>query len=152
VPTTERTALNPAEKALALHAPERRCRPWTYQTADIDGLRAAIICPANDGADTVVYYKFRSQEAMDSSYKEVRKQWGVRNSGQCGTKKRSESLYNIGNRRNVGRLLCIPKDTNGNALIYWTNNRLSILSLAFRNDDNIKVLYRWWQNDAGPKP
>jgi len=150
--TDESTALNTPEQTLATHAPERNCDPWTYKSSDIDGLRAAIVCAANGGAETVVYYEFRSREAMESQYQELRQYWGVRDSGQCGTRERSESAYDIGGRRYVGRYLCIPSNAEGDAIIYWTDNRLDILTLAYRNDDNIKALYRWWQDDAGPTP
>ena len=147
---TEPMALNTPEQALAMHAPERNCDPWTYESSDIDGLRAAIVCSTNGGAETVEYYQFRSPEAMDAYYQKVRNRWGVRDSGQCGTRERSEGAYAIGVHQNVGRYLCIPKDAEGDAIIYWTDNRLNILTRAYRNDDDIKALYRWWQDDAGP--
>jgi serine/threonine protein kinase len=150
--TTEPTELNTAELALASHAPERGCDPWTYKETDIDGLRASILCDASGGTEAVVYYKFTSREAMDAYYQSVMRDWNTRNEGQCGTAQAAEGTYDIGDRQNVGHILCIPKDTDGDAIIYWTDNRLSILALAWRNDDDIGALYQWWLNDAGPTP
>jgi serine/threonine protein kinase len=148
--TTEPTELTTAEQALTTHAPERGCDPWTYKETDVDGLRAAIFCPAKGGAEAVVYYKFGSRDAMEAYYREIMDLHGVRSEGECGVSSRSEGLYDIGDRKNVGHLLCVAEDSDGDSVIYWTDNRLSILAWAYREGGDIAALHEWWRNDAGP--
>jgi serine/threonine-protein kinase len=148
--TTEPTELTTAERALTTHAPEHGCDPWTYKVTDVDGVRAAIFCPAKGGADAVVYYKFASRDAMEAYYREVMDSYGVRNEGECGVSQRSEGLYDVGDRQNVGHLMCITEDSDGDAIIYWTDNRLSILTWAYRKGNDIAALHEWWTEDAGP--
>jgi serine/threonine protein kinase len=148
--TTEPTELTTAERALTTHAPERGCDPWTYKVTDIEGVRAAIFCSVDSGADAVVYYKFTSRDAMESFYQDARDRYAVRDEGTCAVSRRSEGLYDIGDRKNVGRLLCVSQDSEGDAMMYWTDNRLNILAWAYREGDEIAALHEWWKNDAGP--
>jgi len=148
--TTEPTELTTAEKALTTHAPERGCDPATYRATDIDGVRAAILCPAKGGADGVAYYKFTSRDAMEVYYQEQVDDYGVRDEGQCGVSRRAEGLYDVGDRKNVGHILCVSEDSEGDAVIYWTDNRLTILVWAYREGNDIAALYEWWKEDAGP--
>jgi serine/threonine protein kinase len=150
--TTEPTELTTAEKALATHAPERGCTPWTYKVNNVDGLRAAIRCPAKGGADGVEYYKFQSRDAMEAYYQEETNYYGVHSEGECGVSRRAEGPYDV-QGHNVGHLLCISEDNDGDAIIEWTDNRLSIAVWAYRKGGGIaalKALNKWWVNNAGP--
>jgi hypothetical protein len=73
-----------------------------------------------------------------------------RNSGTCRFKP-AYYEYTIGRSGTGGAVFCQSKqEADSGMYIYWTDERLDILSYAFRTDLNLPALYKWWLSDSGP--
>jgi hypothetical protein len=136
---------------LLLHVPAA-LRSDCVALPGADPLLASATCMADGGQITLTYLLYSSAEQMRAAYDGFVAAAEIeRDSGNCS---RSETWPAEGEYRLdetvAGRLLCM--DVTDQATIYWTDDRLSILSLATNSADNRERLWRFWLDDSGPDP
>lgn len=97
------------------------------------------------GVDQVVYFKFRTADAMARAYQGTPRDVG---SGSCGKEWNVESGYHTDfSKRDVGSLKCYTHE--GTAWLEWTRDDLLVYAYASRRDGDRKTLFTSW-NNAGP--
>ena len=136
---------------LLLHVPAA-LRSDCVALPGADPLLASATCTADGGQITLTYLLYSSAEQMRAAYDGFVAAAEIeRDSGNCG---RSETWPAEGEYRLdetvAGRLLCM--DVTDQATIYWTDERLSILSLATNAANDRARLWRFWLDDSGPDP
>jgi hypothetical protein len=97
------------------------------------------------------YNLFASTQELRTDYTEVHRRYGFTGPAQgasCGGGK-YEGQYRVGGRA-VGHVLCFVDRSAHVAAIVWTDDRLDILSLAWRNDENLLALFDAWRTGVGP--
>jgi len=107
-------------------------------------------CSASASDITVNYSMYASAELMNSAYQDVFTPLQIDpNSGSCENPSTwpAESTYDVEGAP-IGRRLCT--DQPGAPTIYWTDDRLNILSQASGADAT--QLLDFWTNEAGPIP
>ena len=111
---------------------------------------AIASCTADDGAIEVTYFQYDSQESMFQAYEGFRLTSEIEpDTGSCGdpTTWPAENDYNIAEQP-AGRLLCT--EALGQTSIYWTDDRLNILSQATHTTSDFARLVEFWETESGP--
>jgi hypothetical protein len=139
-----------AETELLSHIPEAlRATCTTMTAASSPGIEMAS-CSASSGAIAVNYSQYATAEIMNAAYEEIFAPLQIDpNTGSCEDHPTwpAESDYDVEGTP-VGRRLCT--DEQGAPTIYWTDERLNILSHASGPDAT--QLLDFWTNEAGPAP
>lgn len=89
---------------------------------------------------------------MDAAYKTLRDRAQIEpDTGSCEDHNTwpAEGSYKVENEP-AGRRLCA--DQPGSSTIYWTDDRLTILSTAATSTGDYAGLLQFWMNEAGPIP
>lgn len=108
------------------------------------------VCTADDGAIELTYFQYDSQESMFQTYEGYRLTSEIEpDTGSCSdpTTWPAENDYNIGGQP-AGRLLCT--EALGQTSIYWTDDRLDILSQATHTTADYARLVEFWESESGP--
>lgn len=111
---------------------------------------AIATCIADDGAIEVTYFQYNSQEAMSQAYEGFRLTSEIEpDTGNCSdpTTWPTEDEYTIGDQP-AGRYLCT--EALGQTTIYWTDDRLNILSQATHTTADYARLFEFWTSESGP--
>jgi hypothetical protein len=138
------------EAELLAHVPEGLRASCTAQTAASSPPIYMATCTATAGGITVNYSEYASAEVMNSAYQEIFAPVQIDpNSGSCEDHSTwpAEGTYDVEDSP-AGRRLCTDKP--GTPTIYWTDDRLNILSQASGADAT--QLLEFWTNEAGPIP
>jgi class 3 adenylate cyclase len=108
-------------------------------------IEAGLRCPLGGGSepDTVWYWAPTASWAGDELFFQM---VGSRSlpAGQCGTDDRAYAEWNFGGAS--GRILCFADSRN--AQIYWVYDGVRVIGTAIREDGDVRVLYRWWEDHA----
>jgi hypothetical protein len=134
---------------LLLHVPDA-LRPDCIAVPGPDSVLATATCSADSGQITLTYLLYSSPDDMDAAYDGFVAAAEIeRNTGSCGQPETwpAEAEYRL-DELVAGRLLCL--DVTDQATIYWTDERLSILSLATNTANDRERLWRFWLQDSGP--
>ena len=100
----------------------------------------------------VTYAPYGDANGMDAAYEQVFSRQQIdADSGSCEDPSTwpAESSYDVDGQA-AGRRLCVDED--GFAVIYWTDDRLLILSTASSASADADALLEFWTNEAGPIP
>jgi hypothetical protein len=138
------------EAELLAHVPEALGASCTSQTAASSPPIYMASCSASGSDITVNYSAYASAELMNAAYQAIFTPLQIDpNSGSCENASTwpAESTYEVEDTP-TGRRLCT--DQPGAPTIYWTDERLSILSQASGADAT--QLLDFWTNEAGPIP
>jgi hypothetical protein len=111
---------------------------------------AIASCTADDGAIEVTYFQYDSQESMFQAYEGFRLTSEIEPStGDCTDPQTwpAEHPYDIGDQPS-GRYLCT--EALGQTSIYWTDDRLNILSQATHTTADYARLVEFWESESGP--
>ena len=116
---------------------------FTAQGAD-----AEVTCQpqALGSSGDVTYVHYKTVGAMESVYADLAR--GVP-SGDC-TSGDGQGSYQQGSSSPAGGYACYTS-TTGRHEFAWTDNRLSILSIATSDSMTLADLYQWWLGDTGPE-
>lgn len=113
---------------------------------------ASAACTSPDGTITLTYSSYDAANALDAAYEELRATTQIDpDSGRCEDHATwpAESSYEVQNEP-AGRRLCT--DEAGSPTIYWTDDRLVILSQAASTTGDAEALVEFWATEAGPIP
>jgi hypothetical protein len=148
---TGTTAASPSHQLLARMPPgfAQTCQAVPLSGADAaQGADAEVTCqPAALGSDGyVTYVHYQTVGAMESVYADLAR--GVP-SGDC-TSGDGQGSYQQGSSAPAGGYACYVS-TTGHREVAWTDNRLSILSVATSRNMTLAGLYHWWLGDTGPE-
>lgn len=133
--------------ALLAHIPEAIRGTCTINDAEASILASAS-CTAGSSAISVTYDQYPEATSMDAAYEDIFGQQQIdAGTGSCEDHNTwpAEGPYQIENEP-AGRRLCA--DQAGSSTIYWTDDRLTILSTASAAD--AAALVQFWTNEAGP--
>jgi len=111
-----------------------------------DGSTAALEC-GTGGLDGIQYNLFPSVDAMTRAYARQRPKLAGDPGAGCA-KGSYEGDYVVDGQRR-GRLLCFVNHP-GEAAIVWTDDKLKVLSFAWRNDEDPEAVYNAWKPGLGP--
>ncbi len=107
-------------------------------------------CSARDGNIEVTYFLYGDHDSMFATYEGFRAASEIEpNSGNCNDPASwpAESDFAISGEPS-GRFLCT--EALGATTIYWTDNRLNILSEAADTESDHSRLVDFWVHDSGP--
>ena len=120
------------------------CQPPTFTTDAI----AQVECNLEDsGADWVSYALYLDNDAMNEEFDDWTESLDADPNADCQETPSAIGEYSIGDQQ-VGRVVCTP--IGEQAWMRWTDERLSVLSSALRNDGDHEALYEWWTGNSGP--
>jgi hypothetical protein len=111
---------------------------------------ALATCSMDDGAIELTYFQYDGQESMFLAYEGFRFVSEIEpDTGDCSDPSTwpTENDYTIGGQP-VGRWLCT--EALGQTTIYWTDDRLNILSQATHTTADYARLLDFWVNESGP--
>lgn len=111
---------------------------------------ALATCTVDDGAIEVTYFQYDGQDSMFQAYEGFRLVSQIElESGDCQDPASwpAENRYNIGGQP-AGRWLCT--EALGQTTIYWTDDRLEILSQATHTTSDYARLVQFWIEESGP--
>lgn len=134
---------------LLLHIPEE-IRPDCVAVAGVEPVLATATCSADTGQITLTYLLYSSLDEMRAAYDGFVAAAEIeRDTGSCGLPDTwpAEGEYRL-DETIAGRLLCM--DVTDRASIYWTDERLSILTLATDAANDRERLWEFWLDDSGP--
>jgi hypothetical protein len=132
--------------ALRSHIPAAILPTCDRSDAPEDGSTTALDC-GTDGLDGIQYNLFPSADAMARAYAKQRPKLTGDPSAGCA-KGSFEGDYVVDGQRR-GRLLCFVNHP-GEAAIVWTDDKLRVLSFAWRNDEDPEAVYNAWKPGLGP--
>jgi hypothetical protein len=135
--------------ALLSHVPEPLV-PTCTVTAGDSPILALATCSADDGNIALTYFQYDGYDSMFSAYEGFREASQIEpDTGDCQDHASwpTENGFNI-NGQLAGRWLCT--EALGATSIYWTDNRLNILSVATQTNVDIARLVEFWVSDSGP--
>jgi len=115
-------------------------------------VHARAKCSARDGNIEVTYLLYTDRDSMFATYDGFRDASQIEpNSGNCNNPQTwpAEGDFAISGEPS-GRFLCT--DALGATTIYWTDNRLNILSQATDTESDHDRLVDFWVHDSGPNP
>jgi hypothetical protein len=121
-----------------------------FVTASEGNIVALAVCKADDGDIELTYFQYGSQESMFTTYEGLRLASQIEpNSGSCQDPATwpTENNYSISGQ-SAGRWLCTEE--LGQTSIYWTDDRLNILSQATHTKSDHARLVEFWVSDSGP--
>lgn len=107
-------------------------------------------CSARDDKIRVTYFLYADFDSMFATYEGFRETSQIeQNSGNCNDAQTwpAESDFAISGEAS-GRFLCT--EALGSTTIYWTDNRLNILSQATDVESDDARLVDFWIHDSGP--
>jgi hypothetical protein len=111
---------------------------------------AIASCSTDNGAIEITYWQYDSQDSMFTAYEGFRLTSEIEpDTGNCDdpTTWPTEHAYNI-NSQPAGRWLCT--EALGQTSIYWTDDRLNILSQATHTEADYARLVEFWTGESGP--
>ena len=111
---------------------------------------ASASCTADDGAIEVTYFQYDSQDSMFQAYEGFRLLSQIEpDTGDCQDASTwpTEDGYTISDQP-AGRWLCT--EALGQTSIYWTDDRLNILSQATHTTSDFARLVEFWFEESGP--
>jgi hypothetical protein len=145
------TPIGDPEEALLSHIPAAIADSCFVSAPDDPGAILAIaVCDADGGDIRVTYFQYTTNESMFSAYTGFRIASEIEpDSGDCDdpTTWPTENSYNIGDVT-AGRLLCTEE--LGETSLYWTDDRLNILSQAAHIGGDHERLIEFWTSESGP--
>ncbi len=118
--------------------------------AGSDAILVSATCSADGGAISVTYDQYGDATSMDAAYETVFAREQIdQGTGSCEDHSTwpAEGPYQVQNQP-AGRRLCT--DRPGSSTIYWTDDRLTILSTAATSTGDYAGLLQFWTNEAGP--
>lgn len=139
------------EAALLAHVPDA-IRPTCSSGVSTDGSAQALVNCVPSATVAVSYTQYADANGMDASYEQIFSALEIdRDSGSCEDHSTwpAESSYDVEGAP-AGRRVCV--DAAGTATIYWTDDRLLILSTANSPSADADALLNFWTNEAGPLP
>jgi regulator of protease activity HflC (stomatin/prohibitin superfamily) len=136
------------ERILLSHVPEEFRVQCVRSEQLYTNASVGVKCTPSITANAVWYYEFNTVEQMNAWYFSLVDNKNIaRNSGSCQDDQVSEGTYSR-NDIDVGHLACYRDGAT--AWVIWTYSKLGIAGLAYRADLDLKVLYEWWRDGAGP--
>lgn len=142
--------LEPTE-ALLSHIPSQIADSCLVTAPDDPGAILAIaVCDADGGDIRVSYFQYDAHESMFSAYSGFRIASQIEpDSGDCDDPATwpTENSYDIGGVT-AGRLLCTEELSETS--LYWTDERLNILSQATHTKGDHERLVEFWTSESGP--
>jgi hypothetical protein len=137
--------------ALLSHIPPQIADSCLVTAPDDPGAILAIaVCDADGGDIRVTYFLYATYESMFSAYSGFRFASQIEpDSGDCDDPATwpTENSYQIGDVT-VGRLLCTEELSETS--LYWTDDRLNILSQATHTKGDHERLIEFWRRESGP--
>ncbi len=136
-------------EAFLLHIPEQIRSSCVQGTGKAQTFLFNALCTSPSGFE-VAYSQYADAIGMDSDYEQLFEAQQIdRDSGSCEDHATwpAEGAYQVEGSP-AGRRLCI--DVEGVPSIYWTDDRLIILSNAMSPTGNAAGLIEFWTNEAGP--
>ena len=136
---------------LLSHIPSEIVGSCTTTTGE-GKVHARAKCSARDGNIEVTYLLYTDRDSMFATYDGFRDASQIEpNSGNCNNPQTwpAEGDFAISGEPS-GRFLCT--DALGATTIYWTDNRLNILSQATDTESDHDRLVDFWVHDSGPNP
>jgi hypothetical protein len=115
-----------------------------------DSLIALAVCNTDGGAIQLTYFQYSDRAAMVQTYEGFRLASQIEpDSGDCADHATwpAENPYSI-DSQTTGRFLCT--EALGQTSIYWTDNRLNILSQASHTGGDFARLFAFWKSESGP--
>ena len=149
LPATPGPSPGTPEAALLAHIPEA-IRATCTTAAGKGAIIVSATCSSADGSITVTYNQYDAADAMDGDYTNLRLDSAIEpDTGTCEDHATwpAESSYKVEGEP-AGRRLCTDKP--GSPTIFWTDDRLMILSQAVSNTTDYVRLVDFWTNEAGP--
>ena len=97
------------------------------------------------------YNLFASSQELETAYQGVKRRYGLAGSTNATScdKGRFEGVYRVAGG-DVGHVLCFIDRPGQSASIVWTDDRLDIMSFAWRDDLELAPLFEVWQKGLGP--
>lgn len=145
------TPIGDPEEALRSHIPAAIVDSCFVSSPDDPGaILALAVCDADDGDIRVTYFQYASYDQMFSAYSGFRLASQIEpDSGDCDDPATwpTENSYDIG-EITAGRLLCTEE--LGETSLYWTDDRLNILSQAVHTNGDHERLVEFWERESGP--
>lgn len=145
------TPIADPEEALFSHIPSDIADSCFVSAPDDPGAILAIaVCDAAGGDIRVTYFQYATQESMFRAYSGFRLASEIEpDSGDCDDPATwpTENSYNIG-EVTAGRLLCTEELSETS--LYWTDDRLNILSQATHTEGSHERLVEFWTGESGP--
>jgi hypothetical protein len=145
------TPIGDPEEALRSHIPAAIVGTCFLSAPDDPGAILAIaVCDADDGDIRVTYFQYASHDRMFSAYSGFRLASQIEpDSGDCDDPASwpTENSYRI-DGVTAGRLLCTEELSETS--IYWTDDRLNILSQATHKEGKYERLVEFWRSESGP--
>lgn len=118
---------------------------------DASAIVALAVCDADGGDIRVTYFQYDNHDSMFSAYSGFRLASQIEpDSGDCDDPASwpTENSYNIGGVT-AGRLLCTEELSETS--LYWTDDRLNILTQATHTQGNHERLIEFWTRESGPE-
>jgi hypothetical protein len=113
-----------------------------------EGTTASVSCSPKSGVSTAYYMIFKDVKTMKKFYFDFIDARNIKqDTGDCASNHAEENQYTIA-KVAAGRYACYQE--GGGIWIVWTHNKLRVLALGRRTDQDAKKLKDWWVNDAGP--
>ena len=145
------TPIGDPEEALRSHIPAAIVATCFISSPDDPGAILAIaVCDADGGDIRVTYFLYASYDQMYSAYSGFRLASQIEpDSGDCDDPASwpTEYSYSIGEVA-AGRLLCTEELSETS--LYWTDDRLNILSQATHMQGDHARLIKFWESESGP--
>jgi hypothetical protein len=145
------TPIGDPKAALLSHIPAAIADTCFVTSPDDPGVILAIgVCDADGGDIRVSYFQYASHDSMFSAYSGFRLASQIEpDSGDCDDPASwpTENSYDIGDVA-AGRLLCTEELSETS--LYWTDDRLNILSQATHTKGNHERLIEFWTSESGP--
>ena len=145
------TPIGDITQQLLRHVPTA-IQPTCLTTPGTAPILARADCNADDGDIHVSYLIYDGEQAMLEDYEGYRLISGIEpSSGNCTDPRTwpAENAYSVAGRP-AGRWLCT--DATGETTIYWTDDRLKILSQASHMLEDHARIIDFWVREAGPYP
>ena len=135
---------------LLSHIPEAIAETCFVNASGEGKIVALATCSADDDNIQVTYFQYDSYDSMFTTYEGFRLASQIEpGSGACDDHDSwpAEDEYNISGEA-AGRWLCTEE--LGQTSIYWTDNRLNILSQATQAEPDYPRLIDFWVHESGP--
>ena len=151
-PAPSATPIGDPQEALRSHIPPQiRATCFVSAPDDPDAILAIAVCDADDGDIRITYFQYASYDQMFRAYSGFRVASQIEpDSGDCDDPATwpTENSYNIG-EITAGRLLCTEELSETS--LYWTDDRLNILSQATHTKGDHARLIEFWESESGPE-
>jgi hypothetical protein len=145
------TPIGDVKAALLSHIPDAIADSCLVSAPGEDSKIVALaLCEADEGNIKLTYLQYDSYDPMFTNYEGFRLASQIEpDSGDCNDPASwpSEQEFNISGQT-AGRWLCT--EALGETSIYWTDNRLNILSQATQKVVDYERLVDFWVHESGP--